>query len=77
MKILLIINAPFLLLIRLYRRFLSPLLGNNCRFHPSCSAYAEECFEKFPLWKAVAYSTWRIVRCNPLSQGYFDPVPEK
>ena len=57
-----------------YQVALSPILGGQCRFYPSCSQYAIECFEIFPFWKAAPKAAWRILRCNPLSRGYFDPV---
>ena len=60
--------------IRLYQLTLSKLLPGVCRFYPSCSHYATECFEIFPFWKAALKSAWRILRCNPFSEGYFDPV---
>ncbi|AUO00140.1 membrane protein insertion efficiency factor YidD [Bacteriovorax stolpii] len=64
-------------LIRFYRYFISPLLGPKCRFYPSCSEYSKECFEKFPIERAVWYSVRRISRCHPFCDGGHDPVPEK
>ena len=63
--------------IKAYRLILSPLLGTNCRFEPSCSSYAVEALEKHgPL-----YGTWlttkRIIKCNPWGSHGFDPVPKK
>ncbi len=62
-------------LIKLYRLFLSPVLPNNCRFYPSCSAYAEEAFKKH----GFAYGSWlavkRIARCHPWHPGGYDPLP--
>jgi len=62
-------------LIRLYQRWLSPLLGKNCRFYPSCSHYAIEALQVHGVIRGLCYATWRIARCNPLTPGGFDPVP--
>ncbi|MFZ5594286.1 MAG: membrane protein insertion efficiency factor YidD [Pseudomonadota bacterium] len=67
----------FTLLIRGYRYFISPLLGNNCRFYPSCSCYAETAIKTH----GVAAGGWlalrRICRCHPWHPGGIDLVPEK
>ena len=64
--------------ISFYKRFIAPFLPGRCRFYPSCSQYAMECFTYLPFWQALGKSLWRIARCNPLSRGYFDPVfPEE
>ncbi|MBW7856762.1 MAG: membrane protein insertion efficiency factor YidD [Leptonema sp. (in: Bacteria)] len=68
------LNRVFLVLIAVYKKLVSPLLPGRCRFYPSCSAYAKESFEKLPFHKALFKSIWRILRCNPFSEGYFDPV---
>ena len=47
-----------------------------CRFHPTCSAYCEESFNRFGGLKAAAMTLWRFLRCQPFSRGGFDPVPE-
>jgi hypothetical protein len=62
-----------LLLIALYQRTLSPLLGPCCRFEPSCSAYAAEALKKHGLLRGMAKSIWRVLRCNPLCKGGYDP----
>lgn len=67
----------FVLLIRGYQYFISPLLGDHCRFFPSCSEYARLAIIQHGSIKASILSIWRIGRCHPLSQGGFDPVPEK
>lgn len=64
-----------LMVIRFYRRFLSPLFPPVCRFHPSCSAYGLEAFQKHNFFRAMWLTCWRILRCNPLNAGGFDPVP--
>ena len=65
-------------LIRFYRKCLSPLKGKPCcRFVPSCSAYAIEAFEKRGFFVGMILTVWRILRCNPLCAGGYDPVPKK
>lgn len=66
-----------LLPIRAYRRLLSPLLGPRCRYHPSCSAYAEEAVKQFGPLRGILLASWRVLRCNPLSDGGFDPLEER
>jgi hypothetical protein len=66
-----------ILLIRLYQRLISPLLGPRCRFHPTCSQYALESIERFGVWRGCALAVRRIVRCHPLNPGGYDPVPDK
>ena len=67
-----------ILLIRFYRKFLSPLKGTPCcRFYPTCSAYALEAFMKRGFFVGLGLTVWRILRCQPFSVGGFDPVPEK
>jgi len=58
--------------IRLYQLSVSPLLGNRCRFYPSCSQYARECLEKYELPRAVGKIGWRVLRCQPLNAGGVD-----
>jgi putative membrane protein insertion efficiency factor len=70
-------NRFFQALIRLYQFVLSPFLGGQCRFHPSCSHYGYECFERFSLPKALWYTVRRISRCHPWHLGGNDPVPDK
>ena len=70
--------APALLLIFLYRRLLSPLLGSTCRFHPSCSRYARQAFERKGFWTACRLTVWRLARCHPFHPGGYDPLePER
>ena len=67
-----------ILLVRLYRKFLSPLKRNpTCRFTPTCSAYAIDAFTKRGFFVGLWLTVWRILRCNPFSVGGYDPVPEK
>ncbi len=60
-------------LVHLYQRSLSPLLGANCRYHPTCSAYMIQAIEKFGLLRGVYRGGLRLLRCHPLSRGGYDP----
>ncbi|MGE5590277.1 MAG: membrane protein insertion efficiency factor YidD [Bacillota bacterium] len=64
-----------LLLIRSYRRFISPLFPPTCRFHPSCSAYALEAVERHGAARGGWLAVKRIARCHPFNPGGYDPVP--
>ena len=64
-------------LVKLYRKFISPIKPACCRFTPTCSAYALEAFQKRGFFVGFALSFYRILRCNPFSKGGYDPVPEK
>ena len=65
-------------LVRFYRKYLSPLKGRPCcRFTPTCSAYAIEAFQKRGFFVGMILTVCRILRCNPLFPGGYDPVPEK
>ncbi len=63
------------LLIRLYRAVISPILPPVCRFHPSCSAYALQAYQKYGFIKGSWMSAKRILRCHPFNPGGYDPVP--
>lgn len=59
--------------VRMYQIFLSPWLGRNCRFHPTCSAYFIAAVKKYGVVKGAIRGAWRICRCNPFNPGGFDP----
>ncbi len=61
--------------IRLYRLVLSPLIGNQCRYAPTCSAYMLEAIEKYGAIKGIYLGLKRIARCHPWGSSGFDPVP--
>ena len=61
-------------IIKGYQIVISPILGNNCRFHPTCSNYAIEALNKKGLTKGLFLSLKRIARCNPFCEGGKDPV---
>ncbi|MGI6638667.1 MAG: membrane protein insertion efficiency factor YidD [Desulfobulbus sp.] len=62
-------------LLRSYKRFLSPLLPPSCRFTPTCAEYAMEAVGKYGVCKGIWLAGWRVLRCNPLCRGGYDPVP--
>ncbi len=64
-------------LINYYQRFLSPIIGNQCRFYPSCSEYTKQAIIIHGFFIGSILGLARIIRCNPLSKGGFDPVPTK
>lgn len=66
-----------LALIRFYRKHISPKLPPMCRYYPTCSCYAIEAIETHGALKGGLLAAWRILRCNPLSPGGYDPVPAK
>lgn len=71
MKILLILP------IRFYRIAISPLMAPHCRFHPTCSAYAEDAVRRFGVTRGLYLATHRLLRCHPWAEGGLDPVPEQ
>jgi uncharacterized protein len=64
-------------IIRFYKTFISPVLGNNCRFYPSCSTYSIEAFELHGVLKGLYLTARRLLKCHPFHEGGIDPVPEK
>ncbi|HHW77330.1 MAG TPA: membrane protein insertion efficiency factor YidD [Xanthomonadaceae bacterium] len=69
-------RAVLIALIRAYQLFISPLLGNHCRFYPSCSQYAREAIERYGVPRGVWLAIRRVLRCHPWCPGGVDPVPE-
>jgi len=65
-----------LLLIRAYQKIISPALpANTCRFYPTCSHYAYQAVYRYGIWKGGYLAVHRLLRCNPLNEGGYDPVP--
>ncbi len=70
-----IMTAMLTFLIRAYQYAISPFLGNNCRFYPSCSHYMLEAIETHGLLKGIGLGTRRILKCHPWNDGGIDLVP--
>ena len=64
-------------LIEWYQRDISPHSNHKCRYLPTCSQYAKECYIRFNFFKASFLTAKRILKCNPLFKPKYDPVPEK
>jgi len=63
-------------LIRLYQLLLSPLLGANCRFQPTCSTYATQAIKRFGVIRGGYLSLRRLIKCHPFNDGGYDPIPD-
>ncbi|MAV13739.1 MAG: membrane protein insertion efficiency factor YidD [Flavobacteriaceae bacterium] len=72
-----IIIFPFVFLIKIYQFLISPMIGKNCRFNPTCSNYAVEALKKHGLILGMYYSIIRISRCHAWGGSGHDPVPSK
>ncbi len=64
----------FIFIIKLYKKFISPMFAPSCRFYPTCSTYAVQSFTKYGVIKGGAKAIWRILRCNPYNKGGYDPL---
>ncbi len=63
-----------ILFIRFYQIFISPLLGANCRFYPTCSEYSMQAINKYGCFYGTLMAIKRILRCHPFNKGGYDPV---
>ena len=68
---------PLLILIRGYQLIVSPILGSNCRFMPTCSEYAIESFKSYGLIKGFFLTIKRVGKCQPWGSHGYDPIPSK
>ncbi len=69
-----LIKKGLIKLLIFYKKLISPFLGQNCRFYPSCSQYAIDCLKHYSLGKAIVKSIGRILRCHPFHKGGYDPA---
>ena len=67
----------FVKIIRLYQIILSPILGSNCRYHPTCSQYMIDAINEWGILKGGILGIKRIAKCHPLGSKGFDPIPKK
>ena len=63
--------------IRFYQRFISPWTPPSCRFKPTCSAYGVEAVRTHGIVRGTFLTVWRVLRCQPFSEGGWDPVPPR
>ena len=71
------ISFPLILMIRLYQLFISPLLGQNCIYLPTCSEYSVKSLKEHGLFRGSILSIKRISKCHPWGSHGFDPLPKK
>ncbi|MEJ2176403.1 MAG: membrane protein insertion efficiency factor YidD [Gammaproteobacteria bacterium] len=69
-------RSILIFLIKTYKLIVSPFMGQNCRFHPSCSNYSMEAIRIHGAFKGVVLSLRRILKCQPMHPGGYDPVPD-
>ena len=72
-----VLRGLFLLPVRLYQRLISPLTPQRCKYHPSCSAYAAEAVRTYGVLRGTVLAAWRLLRCNPFSNGGVDRVSDQ
>ena len=70
-----ILSYPFILLIIIYQKIISPIIGPKCRFAPTCSNYAMEALKKYGVFKGSWLAVKRIAKCHPWGGSGYDPVP--
>ena len=68
---------PVIVFIRIYQLFISPIIGQNCRFQPTCSEYTIGCLKQFGIIKGTFLSLKRISKCHPWGNQGYDPIPSK
>ena len=71
-----VLSKILLILLRFYKKVISPALPPACRFYPTCSEYMMEAVVTHGVLKGLALGAYRLLRCNPFCKGGFDPVPE-
>jgi uncharacterized protein len=71
------VSKVLVALVRVYQVVISPLVGPRCKYYPSCSNYAIEAVRVHGALRGTGMAAWRVLRCNPLSNGGLDPVPPR
>ena len=71
------INIIFIKTVKLYQYVISPLLGNNCRYFPSCSDYSIEALRTYGFFKGLFMTIKRVLSCHPFKEGGIDPVEKE
>jgi putative membrane protein insertion efficiency factor len=64
------VSAPLVV----YQRVISPAIPRRCKYEPTCSRYAVEAIQRYGILRGLVLAGWRLLRCNPLSHGGYDPV---
>ena len=72
-----VLRRIVILPIRAYQLLLSPMVGQRCKYYPSCSEYAAQAVQRYGILRGLVLAGWRLLRCNPWSHGGFDPVEEQ
>jgi hypothetical protein len=72
-----ILRRVAILPIRAYQLLFSPMVGQRCKYYPSCSEYAAQAIQRYGILRGLVLAGWRLLRCNPWSRGGFDPVEEQ
>ena len=70
-------NRVLIAFIKVYQYTLSPMLGQRCKYYPSCSNYAIDALREYGAIRGTGMAAWRLLRCNPFSNGGYDPVPPR
>ncbi len=68
------VRTAFVWTIRGYQTFVSPALPRRCKYYPSCSQYAIDALVRYGVLRGIVLAGWRLLRCNPMSYGGYDPV---
>ena len=69
-------REPAAIGLKIYKTLISPLFPAACRYVPSCSEYAAEAIARHGFFYGMALALWRLLRCNPITRGGYDPVPQ-
>ncbi len=72
-----VLSLPLLLPIELYRRLVSPFIAPRCRYYPTCSSYAVQALKTYGPLRGSVLAAWRVVHCNPWSEGGIDHVEDQ